>query len=269
MNMNIKSSVSEPLVSNNNNVGNTSIQANNIKSVGKHKVNNNLIIASTTRTYDYALSLSLRTVNKGMTMSSVAQSGLEQHTQLLQNIKKDAQKLQDQELSMKDRQTLMLQIKDSLSQAMQVTDQTKFNSSYLLKDNAYSTNDLSIFVNDDFVQIKSVDTESVFKEIQTTLQELLKNPELAQKLLEQTDQAMSQLANFKNQFSNSKNQLKQSASDFIQNANKQIQQNIIDQKIKFKFDITDFNNTGLLSQIGNIAQTQQNVSKDSAIKLLT
>jgi hypothetical protein len=170
---------------------------------------------------------------------------------------------------MQDRQTLMLQIKDSLSQAMQVTDQTKFNSSYLLKDNAYSTNDLSIFVNDDFVQIKSVDTESVFKEIQTTLQELLKNPELAQKLLEQTDQAMSQLANFKNQFSNSKNQLKQSASDFIQNANKQIQQNIIDQKIKFKFDITDFNNTGLLSQIGNIAQTQQNVSKDSAIKLLT
>jgi len=216
-----------------------------------------------------SLSQSVANMNSGIAMSNIAQSGLANQKDLLENIKTETLKAMNGTMSESDRDMIGQQINKYIEQYENIANTTTYNGNPLLKTDGTTSDDISIVDMESTIDMEKSDTLSISDTLKSLMSDFSTNSNSRTTLLETLDQSINQIATYQSDYGSAANAMESSARNSI-STEKEIatsQSTIMD--IDYSKEVSSFSKTNLLSQIGLMMQSQANAVQGRNISLLT
>jgi flagellin-like hook-associated protein FlgL len=213
------------------------------------------------------LSQSLSTYNNAIATTSIAQIGLEKQKAILENIRIESLKVNDDTLSDSDKNLIAGNINALIDQYDQVTYNTNFRGQQLLTTNGDETDDLSIIDDEDFIEIEKVDTASISGELKSQIKSL--TPDNLDTFMNYLEDGINTLGDFQDRFKDAQESLIDNGKKNLENQTNAAKENSTVANIDYAQESADFNNTNLLSQMTGIIFTQSNAIQNRTVDLLS
>lgn len=255
------------------NVG--SISANSIDKLASgsaiNKASNDpsgLIIADGLQLHERALSQSIANSTSGIAMANIAQSAIGYQKDMLMQIQELTLQASNGTLNQDDRQIIANEIDKLLQGYESIADATKYNGETLLKADGTSSDDLSIVGEEEIVTINKADTTSISDSLRTFLGDFATNPLSRENMLNTLEQGMDELASFASDFGSAVNSLESSIRNQLTEATNTANARSTIADIDYSKEVSDFNKTNLLTQLGYLMQTQANAHQQRTIEIL-
>ncbi|MEA3383393.1 MAG: flagellin [Campylobacterota bacterium] len=216
-----------------------------------------------------SLSQSIDNMNSGIAMSNIAQSGISNQQDLLENIKTETLKAMNGTTSADGREAIANQINKYIDQYEQISDSTNYNGQTLLQTAGDTTDDLSVVGEDSIIEMSKADTKSISDQLRSFMSDFTSNPNSMSGMLDAVDNGMNQLASYASDFGSASNAFASNARNSITTEKElaSAQSTIMD--IDYSKEVSDFSKTNLQTQIGLIMQTQANAVQSRNINLLS
>jgi len=215
------------------------------------------------------LAQSVENANSGIAMSNIAQSGLSNQKELLENIKTETIKAMNGTTSQEGRDAIADQINKYIDQFDQIADTSTYNDQSLLKTNGDSSDDISIAGEDGFISMEKADTRSVSDDLRTLMSDFSTNPDSMKAMLGLVDESVTKISSQESDFGSSADALESMAQTYldartnIANAESEIRDTDIAKMY------TEFNKNEVHSQIGYLVQAQANAVQNRTVSLLS
>jgi len=252
------------------------IQQNSLEKIGSALAINKasddpagLAIGSALGVEKSSLSQAVENMNSGIAMSNIAQGGLSEQKNILENIKTETLKAMNGTMNESDRDIIANQINKYIEQYDNIANSTTYNGNSLLKTDGTSSDDISIVDKESTIDMEKSDTLSVSDSLKAFMSDFSTNPSSRSTLLTVLDEGINQLGSFQSDFGSAANAMESSARNSISTETQiaSAQSTIMD--IDYSKEVSDFSKTNLLSQIGLVMQSQANAIQGRNISLLT
>jgi len=243
-------------------------QVKNSKKVMKKTDNHNgLVLDEQTKNIHNTLFQSITVLNDSFSMINTAQNGLDNQI----NILNDIGTLANQATQTDNQNTITNIAKDIVSKIKEYKNtalDTTYNKSALLYKTGDADDDLSIIINNSFIEMETADTLSLSTKIESSMKEFTTNPQSRENIQKYVENGIDNLTNFKQTFQDKFEELnKQAKNSFeYENQNKKVTKTI--QKINYPIEVADFNKTNLLTQAGSMTAAQAHANTERNIHLL-
>lgn len=226
-------------------------------------------VALSDQIFSYGSSLTQNIANSsnGIAVAQIAQAGLENQQGILAEIEKLTRQAIDT-TNQTEKEFLQQEIVKQLDQYDEVAKATTLNNETILKTSGDNTDDISVVNNDDIIEMSKADTTSISDSLRFFLNEFDTNEDAMGNMLKNLQESEKQLASFSKDFKDAAEQLQIS----VQNAIATEASNVSQQttlEIDYSKEVTDFNKTNLLAQMGYIMQVQPNAQQQKTISLLS
>ncbi|MCK5110991.1 MAG: flagellin [Arcobacteraceae bacterium] len=209
----------------------------------------------------------LENINSGIAMSNIAQGGLREQSNILNEINTLSLQAMNGTTSAEGKEAIKGQISSYLDQFDAIAQSTNYNGEQLLAGNQQ---DLSIVTGDDsIINMQSEETADISQNIRSFLDDFTVNPNAMSNLFDATKAGMGKLSEFSSNFSASSNQMESSGRTAIasQTSLAQASSNIME--VDYSREVTDFSKNNLMAQIGLLASTQANAVQQRSVSLLS
>lgn len=216
-----------------------------------------------------SLSQAVENMNNGIAMSNIAQSGLLNQKELLENIKTETLKAMNGTMNQDDKEIIGQQINKYIEQFENIANSTTYNGNTLLKTDGSTNDDISIVDKDSTIAMEKADTLSISDSLKSSMTDFATNPNTLTNILNTVNQNIDQMNTYQSDFGSAANAMESSARNSI-STEKEIatsQSTIMD--IDYSKEVSSFSKTNLLSQIGLMMQSQANAVQGRNISLLT
>lgn len=216
-----------------------------------------------------SLSQAVENMNNGIAMSNIAQSGLSNQKELLENIKTETLKAMNGTMNQDDKEIIGQQINKYIEQFENIANSTTYNGNTLLKTDGSTNDDISIVDKDSTIAMEKADTLSISDSLKSLMTDFATNPNTLTNILNTVNQNIDQMNTYQSDFGSAANAMESSARNSI-STEKEIatsQSTIMD--IDYSKEVSSFSKTNLLSQIGLMMQSQANAVQGRNISLLT
>ena len=252
------------------------IQQNSLEKIGSALAINKasddasgLAIGSALGVEKSSLSQAVENMNSGIAMSNIAQGGLAEQKNILQDIKTETLKAMNGTMSESDRDIIANQINKYIEQYDNIANSTTYNGNALLKTDGTSSDDISIVDKESTIDMEKSDTLSISDSLKTLMSDFSTNPNSRATLLDTLDQSINQIGSFQSDFGSAANAMEASARNSIsmETQTAAAQSTIMD--IDYSKEVSSFSKTNLLSQIGLVMQSQANAIQGRNISLLS
>ena len=227
-----------------------------------------LTIADGLQIHERALSQSISNATTGIALANIAQSALNYQKEMLSEIKGLTVQASNGTLNNNDRQIIANQIDKMLQGFESISDSTSYNGEILLKTDGTPSDDLSIVGEDEIVSISKVDTESISASLRTFLGDFANNPASRENMLTALDQNIDDLASFASDFGSASNALESSIRNQLTQVTNTTNAKSTIADIDYGQEVSNFNKTNLLTQLGYLMQTQANAHTQRTIEIL-
>ncbi len=216
-----------------------------------------------------SLSQSVENMNSGIALTNIAQSGLSEQKNILENIKTETLKAMNGTMNESDREIIGKQISKYIEQYENIANSTTYNGNPLLKTDGTNSDDLSIVDMESTIDIEKSDTLSISDTLKSLMTDFSTNEGSRTSLLNTLDQSMKQLSSFESDFGSAANALESSARNSISMETETASSLSTIMDIDYSKEVSDFSKSNLLSQIGLVMQSQANAVQGRNISLLT
>jgi len=216
-----------------------------------------------------SLSQSVENTTSGIALTNIAQGGISNQQDILENINTLTLQAMNGTTSTEGREAIAQQIGKYIEQYEQIADTTTYNGEKLLTTAGDSTDDMSVVGQDAIVDISKADTTSISDSLKSFLGDFSSNPTSMENMLNTVNQGMTQLATYASDYGSSSNQLESMTRNYMtQETNTaRAQSTIMD--IDYGKEVSNFSKSNLLTQIGYLMQTQANAHQQRNIALLS
>jgi len=253
-----------------------SIQQNSLEKIGSASAINKasddasgLAIGTELGVEKNSLSQSVENINSGIALSNIAQAGLSNQKELLENIKTETLKAMNGTMNESDRDIIGKQINKYIEQYENIANSTTYNGNALLKTDGTNADDLSIVDMESTIDIEKSDTLSISDTLKSLMTDFSTNPNSRETLLTTLDESIKQNASFQSEFGSAANALESSARNAISMETEMASAKSTIMDIDYSKEVSSFSKGNLLSQIGLIMQSQANAIQGRNISLLT
>ncbi|MDC0933486.1 flagellin [Arcobacteraceae bacterium] len=216
-----------------------------------------------------SLSQAVENMNSGIAMSNIAQGGLSEQKELLENIKTETLKANNGTMSESDREIIGQQINKYIEQYDNIANSTTYNGTSLLKTDGSSSDDISIVDKESTIEMEKADTTSISDTLKSLMSDFSTNANSRATLLDTLDQSINQIASYQSDFGSASNAMESSARNSISTETQIATAQATVMDIDYSEEVSSFSKTNLLSQIGLIMQSQANAVQGRNISLLS
>jgi len=216
-----------------------------------------------------SLSQSVENMNSGIALSNIAQAGLSNQKELLENIKTETLKAMNGTMSESDRDIIGQQINKYIEQYENIAESTTYNGNALLKTDGTTNDDISIVNMESTIDMEKSDTLSISDTLKSLMSDFSTNPDSRNALLTTLDQSISQISSYQSDFGSASNALEASARNAIKMETEMASSQSTIMDIDYSKEVSSFSKTNLLSQIGLMMQSQANAIQGRNISLLS
>lgn len=216
-----------------------------------------------------SLSQAVENMNNGIAMSNIAQAGLSNQNDLLENIKTETLKAMNGTINSDDKEMIAQQISKDIEQFENISNTTTYNGNVLLKTDSTSNDDISIVDKESTITMEKSDTISISDTLKSLMTDFTTNDNSLTSMLNAVEQGINQINTYQSDFGSAANAMESSARNSI-STEKEIataQSTIMD--IDYSKEVSSFSKTNLLSQVGLVMQSQANAIQGRNISLLT
>jgi flagellin len=255
-----------------NNVNNNNVLEKVASGLEINKASDNasgLAIADQLLGQNAAISQAIENVNSGVALTNIANSGLNEQKNILQNIRQEIIKANNGTLNQSDREIIENQISNYVEQFNAIAEQTNYNGKSLLETSGdLVEDDLTISTEDSQIGLSSVDTKSIANDINSFISQFSSSQEVRDNLLQAIDEGINKLDDFQGNFASTSNQLESSARNYldqqvnISNAQSEIRD------LDYASIVETFSKADIQSQIGSFIQSQANANNARTLSLL-
>ncbi len=226
-----------------------------------------LSIATNLESQRSTMHQALGNINSGIAMSNIAQKGIQEQSNILNEINTLALEAMSGTTSVQGKESIKEQISKYLNQFDAIAQSTSFGGEQLLTG---EIKDLSVISSDDsIIKMYSEETKSVSQSIRAFLDDFSTNTSSMNSLFSANQNGMDKLAEFASNFSASANQMESSARTALsaEISLSQASSTLVD--VDYSQGVTDFSKNNLMSQIGLLASTQANAIQQRNVALLS
>jgi len=212
-----------------------------------------------------SLSQAVENINSGIAMSTIAQKALFSQQNILENIQSDL----SSGINESNQDTIKEKINNSLEEFNIIASNTTYNGSTLLKTDGTTNDDISIVDDKSIIPIEKADTTSILETLKPFISDLTTNSDSMENMFNALNQGIDQLASFQNNFEDARTAMQSSVQNTL-STEKEIansQSTVMD--IDYSKEVSSFSKTNLISQMGNMMQTQANAIQGKNIALLS
>lgn len=213
---------------------------------------------------------SVENVNSGVALTNIAQEGISNQKEILENIKIESLKALNGTTSQEGRDAIANQIGKYIEQFEQIAESTNYNGQKLLKASGDPFEDeISITGDDSNISIKKADTTSISDELKTFLSDFSTNPDSVRNLLDAVDKGIDTLSAQESEFGSSSNSLESLGRNYLtaETNAANAQSTLLD--LDYSKGIANFNKTNIQTQVGFLAQSQANAVQSRVLSLLS
>ena len=225
-----------------------------------------LLISDALESQRSELAQSVQNLNEGIAMSQIAESGLMEQKNILESIREKTLQAMNATTSAEGRDAIKNEIQKSINQFNMIAQQTRYNDQELLNQTG-GNNTISISTSTSAYNINVADTTSVTGRMDGLLDNF--TFEDMGKMLEAVDQGMRDIDTFSSDYASTSVAMESSARNTISEQINLSRANSALRDVDFGAEITDFNKTNVIAQVGYMVAAQANVIQDQSIKLLT
>lgn len=208
-------------------------------------------------------------MNNGIAMSSIAQSGLSQQEEILEEIRTQTLDSINNPLDAQEKDVIAQEIGGAVQRYENIANTTTFKGVSLLKTQGNTSDDISVTDETNIIPMEKADTLSISDTIKSLLTDFSTNEDTQTSMLNTVNEGLTQLGNFKDDYQNATNAMISSARNSISTEQEIASSNSTVSKIDYSKEVASFSKTNLLSQIGHIMQTQANAVQGRNINLLS
>lgn len=229
-----------------------------------------LAIADQLMSEGNSLSQTIDNATSGIAMANIAQSGMNEQQNILDQINTLTVQAMDSTTSQEGRDAIAKQINKYIEQYDNIAEQTDYNGTQLLKSSGDSTlDDLSISGEDEIVNMSAADTTSISDKLRSHMSDFATNKDSRQALLDSMSDNMSQLSSMQSDFGSASNALQSSVRNYMTNRTNVANAESVIRDLDYTNGIADFNKTDIQSQAGYLVQAQANASQSRVLGLLS
>ena len=213
------------------------------------------------------LNQSLSNVNSGIAMSSIAQGGISEQKNILEEINTLTLQAMNGTTSTEGRDAIKNQISSYMEQFDAIADATNYNGQQLLTG---EQKDLSIVTDEDStIEMRSAETKSISSSIKSFLSDFTTNPESMSNLLNATQNGTTQLSQTASEFAAAAGQMESAGRTALssQTSLAEASSTLVD--VDYGKAVSDFSKTNIMAQIGMLASTQANAIQARNVSLLS
>ncbi len=213
------------------------------------------------------LNQSLSNINSGIAMSNIAQGGISEQKNILENINTLTLQAMNGTTSVEGKEAIKEQISKYLEQYDAIAESTNYNGQQLLTG---EETDLSIVTGDDnTIDMKTEETKDVSASIKSFLADFTTNPASMANMLDATQTGMSQLSGVESQFASASVQMESAGRTALSTEASLAEANSTLTDVDYGKAVTDFSKTNIMSQIGILASVQANAIQQRNVALLS
>lgn len=216
------------------------------------------------------LSQSLQSLNEGLAFTGVAKQGLEKQGDTLENVQKELYKA-----NIDDSNYNPIDLKNNIAVHLQefndIAEDTKFKKQTLLvKEFNVPQANLNIITKDEHYTLEATNTKDVStKLIQKIGENPLNSREDISKSLDDTQQAINELATVYEKYGEQEKAIEQSARNTITESIQLSKENARIRTIDFGKETADFSKTNVTSNIGHLVASQANIVQEQSVRLIS
>jgi len=213
------------------------------------------------------LATSLQSLNEGIAMSEIAQRGLEDQKDILEQVRTKTLEAMNTTTSQEGKYAIKNEIQKQLEQFVTIANNTTFNNQNLLRPNG-KDNELVISTANNSFSIGILDTSMIGNTILSATANSNFNNEDLSNILSKIDAGSAHIDNFLNDFSAAENQMKSSAKNTISEQVNLARANSSLTDADFGKEVTDFNKSNVMTQVGYLVASQANAVQEHNVRLL-
>ena len=240
---------------------------------GTEQVNDEALNLSISQVYHKKrdeLSQSLQSLNEGLAFTGIAKQGLEKQGDSLENVQKELYKvnLDDPDYNATDTKN---NLAVHLQEFNDIAEGTKFQKqTLLLKEFNVPEANLNIITKDAHYTLEATNTKDVStKLIQKIGENPLNSREDVSKALDDTQQAINELATVYEKYSEQEKAIEQSARNTITESIQLSKENARIRTVDFGQETADFSKTNVTSNIGHLVASQANIVQEQSVRLIS
>lgn len=229
-----------------------------------------LAIADQLRTEGSTLSQTIDNANSGIAMANIAQGGMREQQNILDEIKTLTIQANNGTTSAEGRDAIAKQINKYIDQYENIAEQTTYNGTQLLKSSGDpASDDLSISGEEEIVSLQVADTTSISDKLRNIMTDFTTNPDSRKALIGMIDESTTKLSAMEGDFGSAANALQSSVRNYMTAQTNIANAESVIRDLDFTNGIANFNKTNLLSQAGYFAQVQSNAVQSRVLGLLS
>jgi flagellin len=225
-----------------------------------------LFISENLKVDQSELSQSVRNLNEGIAMTRIADGAISEQKNILEQIRVKTLDAMNATTSSDAKDAIKQNIENLVSQFNNIAESTNFNGQQLLTTED-GNDQINITTNTDSYTMEVGNTP----DIANTLSGFLENftNEDMQSILNAVDSGIDTLSQYAAEYGTTANQMESAARNAITeeiniaNANSQLKD------VDYGKEVTDFNKTNLMTQMGYLVAAQANTVQEQSYKLLT
>ncbi len=213
------------------------------------------------------LNQSLGNVNSGIAMSNIAQGGITEQKNILNEVNTLTLEAMNGTTNQEGREAIKDQISSYMEQFDAIAQNTNYNGQQLLSG---EEKDLSIITDEDStIEMKSTETKDISDTIKSFLNNFTTSSTARENLLNATKDGMTQLSQKEGQFASAAVQMESAGRNALSSeaALAEASSTLID--VDYGKAISDFSSSNLMAQIGILASTQANAIQQRNVALLS
>ncbi|RLA81492.1 MAG: hypothetical protein DRG78_09115 [Epsilonproteobacteria bacterium] len=209
----------------------------------------------------------LANLNSGIAMSNIAQGGLKEQSNILDEINTLTLSAMNGTTSDDGREAIFNEISKLTEQFKNVSDSTNYNGQKLLSG---EKEDLAIIVDGEAsIEMETEDTMLISKKLEDALIEVKKNPSAIKDLLNVVKQGQEELSQVASNFASSSVQMESSGRSALSAEVSLAKANSNIMGVDYAQEVSNFSKSNLITQMGLLATTQANAVQQRNTHLLT
>lgn len=213
------------------------------------------------------LAQSLQNLNDGIAMTRIAEDSLLEQKSILEQIRVKTLEAMNATTSQEGKDAIQNDIQKMIEQYNNISEQTTYNGLPLLQPNANGETSIHITTSSDSFSLEIGDTSTISQTLQNYLNSF--TYEDMQNMLGTIDQGINTINEFINEFASASSQMESSARNTLTEQVNLARANSSLTDIDFGAEVTDFNKTNLIAQLGFLAASQANAMQEQNVRLLT
>jgi flagellin len=228
-----------------------------------------LQIADQLRSQNSGLSQAIDNANSGLALTNIADGGLREQKNILENIKQEVLKANNDTLGQSDREIIAQNIEKYVEQFNAIADQTNYNGKNLLQESGDTVaDDLSIATDGSIINLNTVDTKSIGSDINQYLGQFATDSASRDSVMDAVNKGIEKINSYQSDFGSAANELESNLRNYldtktnIANGESQIRD------LDYASIVKTFTKADIQSQIGSFIQSQANANNARTLTLL-